>query len=168
MNENDVRTLIERFAKKQRDGHFACPRCGEMTMDAECVIRNALSCRAAVYVCDACGTQEAIEDMMASRTPLTAWAIVAAPENWGMKESDDSCEECHTVPKLRLEYLGRDSWNRPIYTCDGRLYVDVDPRESRPAEICTKYGNTYEGEPCDHVPDGTIIEFVPERDTWPF
>ena len=79
-----------------------------------------------------------------------------------------SCEVQCATPKLRLEYLGRDSWDRPIYTCDGRLYVDVDPRESRPAEICTKYGNTYEGEPCDHVPDGTIIEFVPERDTWPF
>ena len=79
-----------------------------------------------------------------------------------------SCEEQCATPKLRLEYLGRDSWSRPVYVCDGRLYVDVDTRESRPAEICTKYGNTYEGEPCDHVPDGTIIEFVPERDIWPF
>ena len=45
MNENDARALIERFAKKQRDRHFACPRCGKMTMDAECVTRNALSRR---------------------------------------------------------------------------------------------------------------------------
>ena len=83
MNENDARALIERFAKKQRDRHFACPRCGKMTMDAECVTRNAL-------VCDACGTQEAIEDMMDSQIPLTAWAIVAAPENWRMKEGSDN------------------------------------------------------------------------------
>lgn len=86
MNENDARALIERFAKKQRDRHFACPRCGKMTMDAECVTRNALSRRTEIYVCDACGTQEAIEDMMDSQIPLTAWAIVAAPENWRMKE----------------------------------------------------------------------------------
>ena len=84
MNENDARALIERFAKKQRDRHFACPRCGKMTMDAECVTRNALSRRTEIYVCDACGTQEAIEDMMDSQIPLTAWAIVAAPENWRM------------------------------------------------------------------------------------
>ena len=67
MNENDARALIERFAKKQRDRHFACPRCGKMTMDAECVTRNALSRRPEIYVCDACGTQEAIEDMMARK-----------------------------------------------------------------------------------------------------
>ena len=87
---NDARALIERFAKKQRDRHFACPRCGKMTMDAECVTRNALSRRTEIYVCDACGTQEAIEDMMDSQIPLTAWAIVAAPENWRMKEGSDN------------------------------------------------------------------------------
>lgn len=90
MNENDASALIERFAKKQRDRHFACPRCGKMTMDAECVTRNALSRRTEIYVCDACGTQEAIEDMMDSQIPLTAWAIVAAPENWRMKEGSDN------------------------------------------------------------------------------
>ena len=37
-----------------------------------------------------------------------------------------SCEEHCATPKLRLEYLGRDSWERPVYVCDGRLYVDVD------------------------------------------
>lgn len=29
MNENEARTLIERFAEKQQGGHFACPRCRE-------------------------------------------------------------------------------------------------------------------------------------------
>ena len=94
---------------------------------------------------------------MDSRTPLNAWAIAQMPENWRMG-----------APKLRLEYRGRDSWDRPVYECDGRLYVDVDPRRSRPADICTKQGNAFNGEPCDPVPEGTIIEFVPERDTWPF
>ena len=59
MNENEARTLIERFAEKQQGGHFACPRCGKMTMDAESVTRNALSRRATVHICDACGMQEA-------------------------------------------------------------------------------------------------------------
>lgn len=62
MNENEVKALIERFAKKQQDGHFACPRCGKMSMDTESVTRNALSRRTAIYICDACGTQETIED----------------------------------------------------------------------------------------------------------
>lgn len=88
MNENEVKALIERFAKKQQDGHFACPRCGKMSMDTESVTRNALSRRTAIYICDACGTQETIEDMMGSRGPLTAWAIAAAPENWHMTEKN--------------------------------------------------------------------------------
>ena len=90
--ETLARVLIAEFSKKQQDGHFACPRCGKMTMDAESVTRNALSRRATVYICDACGMQEALEDMMDSITPLTAWAIVAAPENWRMEEGGSECE----------------------------------------------------------------------------
>lgn len=85
MNENEARALIERFAQKQQGGHFACPRCGKMTMNAESVTRNALSRRATVHICDACGTMEALEDMTGDRRPLTAWAIVSAPENWRMR-----------------------------------------------------------------------------------
>lgn len=46
LEETSAKLLIERFAKKQQCGHFACPRCGRMTMDAESVTRNALSRRA--------------------------------------------------------------------------------------------------------------------------
>ena len=42
--------------------------------------RNALSRRASVQICDACGTQEALEDMMDSRTPLTEWAYIKMKE----------------------------------------------------------------------------------------
>ena len=82
-----AKAIIEQFAKKQQGGHFACPRCGKMTMNAESVTRNALSRRASVYVCDICGTEEAIEDMGAmSRLQLMEWAIARAPELWRVKE----------------------------------------------------------------------------------
>ena len=84
--ETLARILVSEFAEKQQGGHFACPRCGKMTMDAEIITRNALSRRATVYICDSCGMAEAMEDMANSRTPLTAWAIVAAPGNWRMEE----------------------------------------------------------------------------------
>ena len=35
MNENEARTLIERFAKKQQGGRFACPRCGKMSVEGK-------------------------------------------------------------------------------------------------------------------------------------
>ena len=54
MIDKPAKTLIERFAQKQPGGHFACPRCGKMTMDSESVTHNALSRRATVYICDAC------------------------------------------------------------------------------------------------------------------
>lgn len=85
MNEERSRAIIEQFAKKQQGGHFACPRCGMCVMSSK-VTRNALSRRADVYICNACGTYEALEDMMDSRTPLTAWAIAQEPELWGMSK----------------------------------------------------------------------------------
>ena len=90
--ETLARVLIAEFSKKQQGGHFASPRCGKMTMDAENVTRNALSRRATVYICDACGTVEALEDMTGDRRPLTAWAIVSAPGNWRMEEGGNECE----------------------------------------------------------------------------
>ena len=78
-----AKELIERFSKKQPGGHFACPRCGKMAMDGESVTRNALSRRAMVYICDSCGTEEAIEDMGAlPKLTLRGWAIAQAPELW--------------------------------------------------------------------------------------
>ena len=65
--ETLARILVSEFAEKQQGGHFACPRCGKMTMDAEIVTRNALSRRATVYICDSCGMAEAMEDMSVKR-----------------------------------------------------------------------------------------------------
>lgn len=83
MNEDRSKAIIEQFAEKQQGGHFACPRCGRMAMNEESVTRNALSRRVDVYICDSCGTLEALEDMMDSRSPLTSWAISQEPELWG-------------------------------------------------------------------------------------
>lgn len=80
--ETLARILITEFAKRQQNGHFACPRCG-LSMNEESAARNALSRRVHVYVCEACGMMEALEDMTGSRTPLSAWAITADPDRWG-------------------------------------------------------------------------------------
>lgn len=85
ITENEARGLIERFSEKQQVGHFACPRCGRMTMDAESITRNALSRRIDVYICDVCGMQEALEDMVDSISPLNSWAIAQEPGFWGME-----------------------------------------------------------------------------------
>lgn len=75
------------------------------------------------------------------------------------------------MKKLILTYQGRDSWDRPVYECEGRLYVDVDPRSSRNPEICTKLNNNFDGEPDTPISvmqqyNDVEIEFIPCRDTW--
>jgi len=67
---------------------------------------------------------------------------------------------------LELVYKGRDSWDRPVYECDGKLYVDVDPREHMPARICTKSDNDFDGEPDWPIDEDVEIVFIPYRDTW--
>ena len=76
--------------------------------------------------------------MSKSWTPEELAAASAAMKAEGHMSYEEFC----AAPVLRLEHRGRDSWDRPVYECDGQLYVDVDPRRSRPADICTKQGNT--------------------------
>ena len=52
---------IDKIAEMQQAGEFLlCPRCGKPLKDR--LHTNALSRVADVYVCDACGTAEALED----------------------------------------------------------------------------------------------------------
>lgn len=149
----DAKILIEEFAAKQCSGDYPCPRCGRRKM-ADNPFRNAMSRRAKVQVCDECGMAEAFEDMPGgSKLPLSSWAIVMDPAPWNVQPA-----------KMQLRLVGRDSWSRPVYECNERLYVDIEPRKGRPPCICTKQGNAFDGEPCDPV-EGEFI-FIPERDTW--
>jgi len=66
---------------------------------------------------------------------------------------------------MELAYKGRDSWDRPVYKCDGRLYVDVDPRSVHP-NICTKSDNEFDGEPDFPIDRDIKLVFVPSRDVW--
>lgn len=80
LSEN-AKDTIERFAKIQEDSFFPCPRCGQMQMD-EKPHRNALSRRADVQICDACGMAEALEDTSGRVLSLNEWAIIRHPENF--------------------------------------------------------------------------------------
>lgn len=72
--------IIENWGKAQKSGAWLpCPRCGLLTMKED-LYSNAFSRRADVYVCDSCGTQEAIEDMPYGgnddKLPLEAWFVL--------------------------------------------------------------------------------------------
>lgn len=65
-----VKEFLDEYGKSQKAGQ--CPRCGRTMEHLE---RHAISRRASVIVCDACGTEEALEDAgMMERKPLFTWA----------------------------------------------------------------------------------------------
>ncbi|MBQ6164730.1 MAG: hypothetical protein IJK23_09685 [Clostridia bacterium] len=71
---NSAREKIDAFAKIQTDGTALCPRCGMLTVKEQ-IHTNALSRHASVYICDACGMDEAIRDWTGNPLPLKEWAI---------------------------------------------------------------------------------------------
>lgn len=79
MNEEKARAMLEELGRMQEDGRASglpCPRCGHPRMD-ENPVRNALSRRASVYICNECGMEEALMDMAGMEPiPLTEWGMI--------------------------------------------------------------------------------------------
>ena len=73
---------IEELGKSQRENALKpcparCPRCGKNSMRMD-LLENALSRHAGIYVCPACGTDEAIRTMPSHKTgmlPFQDWAV---------------------------------------------------------------------------------------------
>ena len=69
-----IRLALGDLKARQDSGeHMPCPRCGRNTMK-ERVHTNALSRHANIYICDACGTEEAMLKFMSNPLPVTEWA----------------------------------------------------------------------------------------------
>lgn len=71
--------------------------------------------------------------------------------------------------KMILEYIGMDSWDRPVYKDENKtLWKDVDPREDLSPNLYTSANNELDGEPDTPMSifekyKQVQIEFVPER-----
>ena len=73
MTERMERRLLDLKARQQAGEHMPCPRCGADTLK-EPIHTNALSRATDLYVCDACGSAEAMLAFMKQDYPLTCWA----------------------------------------------------------------------------------------------
>ena len=69
-----------------------CPRCGRDAMAAT-PLHNALSRHAKVYICDACGTDEAVRDYAHTPLPLEEWAcaVLAQAKDFPTVSGDGTC-----------------------------------------------------------------------------
>jgi predicted RNA-binding Zn-ribbon protein involved in translation (DUF1610 family) len=73
MNREMQEKLLDLKARQGAGEHMPCPRCGQSTM-SERVTTNALSRHTDLYVCDECGTVEALLIMMKNPLPMEDWA----------------------------------------------------------------------------------------------
>ena len=77
MSEFLKQALLDLKARQLAGEHMVCPRCGKASMNPA-IHRNATSRHADIYVCDDCGTAEALLDMMRSPLPLAQWSCFTA------------------------------------------------------------------------------------------
>jgi predicted RNA-binding Zn-ribbon protein involved in translation (DUF1610 family) len=106
---------------KTSDYTFPCPRCGHDSMDKN-PVRNALSRRADVYICNECGREEATLDMLGKEPlPLNEWAMVLG---------FDSEEEEEDPEEQRCRVCGCTWYN----ACEGGCYWVEDDLCSKCAE----------------------------------
>lgn len=73
MTDRIRKTLGDLKARQNASEHMPCPRCGRDAMKA-CIHTNALSRHADIYICDACGTEEALLKFMHNPLPMREWA----------------------------------------------------------------------------------------------
>ena len=69
MTDRIRKALGDLKARQDADEHMTCPRCGQDTMK-ENIYTNALSRHADIYICDACGTEEALLKFMHNSLPM--------------------------------------------------------------------------------------------------
>ena len=121
MTERARAKLLDLKARQEAGVHMMCPRCG---MDAmkEPIHTNALSRSADVYVCDACGTTEAVLAHMKQDTPLFLWAAFCPERPPADFEARPAAEVLPEVTGTQLEELTRiyercrdDPENAPWY-----------------------------------------------------
>lgn len=72
MTEKMKNCLADLKARQEAGEHMPCPRCGRDTMKPA-LHTNALSRIADIYICDACGSAEAMLAFMKQQYPLTGW-----------------------------------------------------------------------------------------------
>ena len=75
MTEEMKKALLDLRARQETGEQMPCPMCGQDTMKTP-VHTNALSRHVDLYICDACGMEEAIFDYMHAPLPIEAWAAL--------------------------------------------------------------------------------------------
>ena len=102
MTEKMKNHLADLKARQKAGESMRCPRCGADTMK-DPVHTNALSRISDIYICDACGSAEAMLAFMKQQYPLTSWSAFQ-PER---PESDfRDLPAVDVLMRVQLEQIG--------------------------------------------------------------
>ena len=75
MSKSIQEALLDLRARQEAGEHMPCPRCGRYTMKPA-LTTNAMSRHAdGIYLCDDCGSAEAMLDFMRNPLPIEDWAF---------------------------------------------------------------------------------------------
>ena len=130
----DVKTAVEIWSENQKIGaYLPCPRCGKFKMKAE-LHTNALSRRANIYVCDDCGTDEAIKDLMKTPDTTYNWFVTKFFADEQMNYSYDEERNRYTIKATTtVQVTGQDIDDIMVAAMEGGInywcnyaYVDGD------------------------------------------
>ena len=104
MNIDLKAKLLDLKARQEAGEHMMCPRCGKDTMKPE-LHTNAMSRQVDLYVCDACGTNEAMLAFMHNPLPLTRWACFQPERPLSDLEALSREEATKLLRAQRIPYL---------------------------------------------------------------
>ena len=107
MSKNIQEALLDLKARQEAGEQMPCPRCGRDTMKPV-LVTNALSRHAdGVFICDDCGSAEAMLDFMRNPLPLECWAIFREGEGTADFKAVPSEEAMKTIKAEHVPRLIR-------------------------------------------------------------
>ena len=140
----DLNARLHDLKARQDAGEsMLCPRCGRKSMKLP-HHTNALSREADVYVCDNCGTNEALRAMMNNPLPLSAWAFVTPQRPPSDLKTLTHDEAVLQIQSQQLPYLvnlysewlanGREDFgayrNQALENCPGLMEIWEQPPQA--------------------------------------
>ena len=107
MTEHMERRRLDLIARQQAGEMMTCPRCGADSMKRP-IHTNALSrLDSELYVCDACGTTEAVLAYMKQESPLSQWAAFQPRRPEGDFKAMPAGEAVMEIVRTQTDALAR-------------------------------------------------------------
>ena len=106
MTEKIQKRLLDLKAAQDADTPMRCPRCGVDTMKHP-MATNALSRVADLYICDSCGTTEALLDFMGQTYPLYQWSAFEPQRPPADFKARPACDVLAEVLQTQMDILNQ-------------------------------------------------------------